>query len=91
MISLVNYNKGAAIVASRNAQVIAALYTFLGPVIFNYLNKWLFHMEDVITTYMLVLIISTGIIIYIINFVMLAIVLLSFKNVTFNNKGGDDC
>ena len=86
MISLVNYNKGAAIVASRNAQIIATLYTFLGPVVFNYLNRWLFHMEDIVTTYMLVLIISTGIVIYIINFVVLAVALLSFKNKPLNNE-----
>lgn len=86
MISLVNYNKGAAIVASRNAQIIATLYTFLGPVVFNYLNRWLFHMEDIVTTYMLVLIISTGIVIYIINFAVLAVALLSFKNKPLNNE-----
>lgn len=87
MIILVNYNKGAAITSVRNTQIIAVLYSIICPTLIYYLNDKLLHIPEDIITYIIVIIIATGILVYILSVVLLLFTLLSFgKPYTYKNS-----
>lgn len=65
MIKLVNYNKGAAIITLRNIQVISMLYIFLGPPIFYIINEYLFKLPEYIISWIIVIIVSSGIVVHV--------------------------
>lgn len=81
MIKLVNYNKGATIIAARNTQIIAILCVTLVPLIFNTLNNNWFKLSEVISTYIIITLVSLGAVIYVLDFILLVFTLLSFTNI----------
>lgn len=79
MIKFVNYNKGAAIIALRNTHIISMLYMFLAPSIFYILDKYLFKLPEHISDYIIIMLIATGIMMYIISSVVFLIFILNYK------------